>query len=65
MMSCECYQVGGRFIAEDPDCPAHGRDAQAAERSLSSAKDRLRYNIDQATTVEDLRHCLYDLLEML
>ena len=27
-MSCECYQVGGRFIAEDPDCPAHGRDAQ-------------------------------------
>lgn len=21
---CECYQVGGRFIAEDPDCPIHG-----------------------------------------
>ena len=33
-MSCECYQVGGRFIAEDPDCPAHGREAEnrASER---------------------------------
>lgn len=20
-----CYQIGGRFIAEDPDCPLHGR----------------------------------------
>lgn len=20
---CECYQIGGRFIAEDPDCPVH------------------------------------------
>ncbi len=27
-MSCECYQIGGRFIAEDPDCPAHGTEAQ-------------------------------------
>lgn len=24
-MSCECYKIGGRFIAEDPDCPIHGR----------------------------------------
>lgn len=31
-MSCECYQIGGRFIAEDPDCPAHGREAQAREK---------------------------------
>jgi len=21
---CECYQVGGPWIAEDPDCPIHG-----------------------------------------
>lgn len=21
---CDCYQIGGRFIAEDPDCPEHG-----------------------------------------
>jgi len=64
-MSCECYKVGGRFIAEDPDCPAHGRAAQAAERSRDSGKDYLRQCIDQATTVEELKACLYDMLEML
>ena len=21
---CDCYQVGGPFISEDPDCPLHG-----------------------------------------
>ena len=21
---CECYTIGGPWIAEDPDCPAHG-----------------------------------------
>ena len=29
---CECYQIGGPFIAEDPNCPMHGLDAQARER---------------------------------
>lgn len=23
-MPCQCYQVGGPFVAEDPDCAAHG-----------------------------------------
>ena len=27
MSSCECYRIGGRFIAEDPECPAHGYEA--------------------------------------
>ncbi len=31
MSSCQCYKVGGPFIAEDPDCPRHGRDAQREE----------------------------------
>lgn len=26
---CECYQIGGRFIAEDPDCPIHGHSSDA------------------------------------
>jgi hypothetical protein len=33
---CECYRVGGRFIAEDPDCPTHGvlavKEAYEAEQ---------------------------------
>ena len=28
-MKCEyqCHEVGGPWIAENPDCPVHGRDA--------------------------------------
>ena len=25
MYSCQCHQIGGPFIAEDPDCPYHQR----------------------------------------
>ena len=31
---CECYQIGGRFIAEDPDCPVHGYNAQQIELQI-------------------------------
>ena len=31
-MRCECYRVGGPFIAEDPNCPIHGYEAQAREK---------------------------------
>ena len=31
-MRCECYRIGGPFIAEDPDCPIHGYEAQAREK---------------------------------
>lgn len=23
---CECYKIGGKFIAEDPDCEVHGKN---------------------------------------
>lgn len=40
IMSCECHQIGGRFIAEDPDCPVHGREAdlRASERHEITAQ---------------------------
>lgn len=31
-MRCECYRIGGPFIAEDPNCPIHGYEAQAREK---------------------------------
>lgn len=31
-MSCECNQIGGPWITYDPSCPAHGDEAQRAER---------------------------------
>lgn len=32
-MSCQaqCFTVGGPWVAEDPNCPEHGVEAQAAE----------------------------------
>jgi hypothetical protein len=44
-MGCECYQIGGRFIAEDPDCPAHGTEAQR-EREL---QERETARLEQAS----------------
>lgn len=30
---CQCFQIGGPFIAEDPDCPVHGQSAQAERKT--------------------------------
>lgn len=42
---CECYKIGGPFIAEDPECPEHGyaaRAEQAArERTETSQEARI------------------------
>lgn len=32
---CECYQIGGPWIAEDPSCPRHGRFAKERQWALS------------------------------
>lgn len=32
MCDRRCYEIGGPWIAEDPDCPEHGTEAQARER---------------------------------
>lgn len=52
-MSCECYQIGGRFIAEDPDCPAHGtaaaQESQQERRLIGQCADEL----DEALDSED------------
>jgi hypothetical protein len=51
---CQCYRVGGPWIAEDPDCPVHGSDARTRNREL----DELRKDVQRATTVEELRELL-------
>lgn len=40
-MSCDCYKIGGPWIAEDPDCPAHGREAQRREREQQERQEAL------------------------
>lgn len=42
---CECYQIGGRFIAEDPDCPAHGITAHREEKLRDQELIELRERI--------------------
>lgn len=33
---CDCYKIGGPWIAEDPDCPEHGYAAQQRQRERES-----------------------------
>lgn len=40
-MGCQCYQIGGPFIAEDPGCPAHGTTAQAEREQHEDLAARL------------------------
>lgn len=66
-MKCEyqCYEVGGPWIAENPDCPVHGLSAQVEENYRERTKERLYQQIREANTVQDLRAVLYDIVEML
>lgn len=58
---CECYQIGGRFIAEDPDCPTHGTAATARDDQVQS----IMHRIEIETDVEILRELARDLLTVL
>lgn len=62
---CDCYQIGGPWIAEDPDCPTHGIAAQGRrsdrEFTVSSIRSRLR----QADDIGSLKEIIYELLDMI
>jgi hypothetical protein len=66
-VSCECYKIGGRFIAEDPDCPVHGTEAQkdndrlkVNSREVDIAIDMLKLKIKPDNPAYD---AFYDLVE--
>jgi hypothetical protein len=44
-MSCQCYQIGGPFIAEDPMCPAHGTAAQEERELQERETERLERTV--------------------
>jgi len=73
-MSCDCYKVGGPWIAEDPNCPKHGYEAQAKEERQAEARyeqeqemNRLRGQItylqEELAGVEDQMATNIDRLE--
>lgn len=47
---CECYKIGGPFIAEDPECPEHGREAQEREHEEQEAKVKLLEEINSVAS---------------
>ena len=40
-MGCQCYQTGGPWITYDPDCPAHGDEAQRLEAEREAEQEAL------------------------
>jgi hypothetical protein len=42
---CDCFRIGGPFIAEDPECQVHGADAtrqkDASDKRLAELEDRV------------------------
>lgn len=38
MSDCDCYKIGGPFIAEDPSCPIHG--AGGMQDELATLKEQ-------------------------
>ncbi len=46
----KCHMIGGPWIAENPSCPVHGRDARDREdkvkRIVSSLEETLRDDLE-------------------
>lgn len=64
-MSCQCYRIGGPFIAEDPECPAHGTYAQSERRRKSGIADRLRDLLHTTPLDMDARETIQDAISAL
>lgn len=62
MSSCRCFKVGGPFIAEDPDCPRHGLEAQieASEREARESSLEAK-NASTQEQLDELRQMIVDL----
>lgn len=65
MFRCQCYQIGGPFIAEDPDCPAHGTYAQSERRRKSAIASKLRYLLQNTQLDVDARETISDAIDAL
>lgn len=52
---CECYQIGGPWIAEDPDCPTHGDEARSRATKAASLEDEVEvaYLKDELTRTRE------------
>jgi len=60
-MSCECFTIGGSWIAEDPDCPVHGTVAQHKRDEVID----LRRRITEADDFIQLKDLLIEVLNLI
>jgi hypothetical protein len=58
---CDCYRIGGPWIAEDPNCPTHGTEA----RIKSEETESLRTKIENATSFDELKDLMIELLNVI
>ncbi len=58
---CDCYKIGGPWIAEDPNCPVHGIEAQRR----SAALDDLQEQAQSAVGVEDMRRIICEMIGLM
>ena len=62
---CECYKIGGPFIAEDPDCPVHGTEAQCRREQEETERQTLEDRIARLElVVENQDRLIRNLMEM-
>lgn len=70
-MSCpnHCYEVGGPWIEEDPNCPVHGTEAQRRDRQLAEEGEieaaRVKTQDERITALEALVAALTERVEEL
>jgi hypothetical protein len=57
---CDCYKIGGPWIAEDPNCPVHGTEARIKTNKIEALKTRA----DQATNLEEVTAILKDFIDL-
>lgn len=38
---CDCYKVGGPWIAEDPECPEHGWRSTQRDDEMQALRDQI------------------------
>ena len=60
-----CHEVGGPYIAENPDCPVHGYQAQAEADRREELRDRLRQAVAEAQTMDEVKAVINDVLDLL
>lgn len=42
MCEYHCYEIGGPYIAENPDCPIHGERSSGREDRLEAILEQVR-----------------------